>query len=90
MIYKMDNRKIKKAIGDFNKGVYGKSILLACYTPFLFGFMLTLVSLIMFYKYCYMFCIVILIGVVLYTLIAFCIGTYSYYRELRVFINNKK
>ena len=90
MIYKMNYEKIKKALREFNNTIYGKSILVACYTPFLFCFALTFISLILFYKYCYLIYMITLLGLVLLSLIVFCIGTYAFYKELRIFVNSKR
>ena len=90
MIYKINNKKIKKALLDFNKTLYGKTMLLICYAPFLFGFVLTFVGLILFYKYTYSTSVTFLVVCVLFSLISFCVGSYNFYRELRVYVNNKK
>ena len=86
----MNYDKVKKALREFNSTIYGKSILVACYAPFLFCFALTFVALILFYKYYYVIYMISLLVLVLLSLVTFCIGTYGFYKELRIYVSSKK
>ena len=86
MIYKLDNKQFREKLREFGKTVYGKCIFLSCYLPFLFGFIITIIFFLYFNKFNCLWAPPFLISLV-FTILSFSIGSYCYYRELRVFIN---
>ena len=88
MIYKMNGKEIKKLLHDFYDTRYGKSLFVICYAVPFITFMVTIG----------MFLSSLLKGEGSYVLVAlafmcmniFCIGSYFYYKELRVFAEHKK
>ncbi len=88
MIYGMNAREIKKLLKDFYKTRYGKSIFVICYAVPFITFMVTMG----------MFLGLLTKGEANYVLIAiaflcmniFCIGSYFYYRELRIFADDRR
>ena len=88
MIYKMNGKEMKKLLHDFYSTRYGKSIYVICYAVPFITFMFTMG----------MFLGLLVKGEANYVLIAiaflcmniFCIGSYFYYKELRVFAESRK
>ena len=88
MIYKLDGKGMKKLLHDFYATRYGKSIYVVCYAVPFITFMVTMG----------MFLGLLVKGEANYLLVAiaflcmniFCIGSYFYYRELRVFADERK
>ncbi|MBQ6494506.1 MAG: hypothetical protein IJI49_00730 [Bacilli bacterium] len=88
MIYKMNGKEMKKLLHDFYSTRYGKSIYVICYAVPFITFMVTMG----------MFLGLLVKGEANYVLIAiaflcmniFCIGSYFYYKELRVFAESRK
>ena len=88
MIYDMNAKEIRKLLHDFYKTRYGKSIFVICYAVPFITFMVTMG----------MFIGLLTKGEANYVLIAiaflcmniFCIGSYFYYRELRIFADNRE
>lgn len=90
MIYKMGPKEIKKLLHDFYETRYGKSIFVICYVVPFITFMITMGMFISSFgevseieKY-----IVILTSFLCMNI--FCIGSYFYYKELRVFAEHRK
>ena len=88
MIYKLDNKELKNEMLDFHRTTYGKCMFLICYSVFFVLFIGLLLSLIMVYFYPNV--ILILFILPLLCLISFVIGSYIFYKELRLFIECKK
>ena len=88
MIYKLDGKGIKKLLHDFYGTRYGKSIFIVCYAVPFITFMVTMG----------MFLGSLVKGESSYILVAiaflcmniFCIGSYFYYRELRIYAESLK
>ena len=88
MIYKMDGKEMKKLLHDFYSTRYGKSIYVVCYAVPFITFMVTMgmfISSIVNGEANY-----ILIAIAFMCMNIFCIGSYFYYRELRIFAEHKK
>lgn len=86
MIYKVNNKGLGNIIRDFNKTTYGKCMFVICYIPFVFLFVLTIFSLI--YFLCgtnNFFYSVYFLSLLFITLFAFSLGSFGYYKELRIF-----
>lgn len=86
MIYKLDNKGLKQKIKDFGSSAYGKCIFLICYLPFIISFIVTLIFLVYFNKFNCLWAPPFIISLI-FTIISFSVGSYGYYRELRVFVN---
>ena len=84
MIYKLNNKEMRKKMREFSKTNYGKSIFLICYLPFIISFGVTIVFF--FTSFCYFFVIPFLISLI-FTILSFSIGGYGYYKEFRLFVN---
>lgn len=84
----MNGKEMKKLLHDFYSTRYGKSIYVICYAVPFITFMVTIG----------MFLGLLVKGEANYVLIAiaflcmniFCIGSYFYYKELRVFAESRK
>lgn len=90
MIYKMNAIEIKKLLHDFYTTRYGKSIFVICYVVPFITFMITIGMFISslgdvseIEKY-----IVVLTAFLCMNV--FCIGSYFYYKELRIFAETRK
>ena len=90
MIYKMSPKEIKKLLKEFYATRYGKSIFVICYVVPLLLFAVTMSMFLIsmndsseMEKY-----FVILTAFLCMNI--FCVGSYFYYRELRVFADHKK
>ena len=88
MIYKMDGKEIKKLLRDFYDTRYGKSLFVICYAVPFIMFMVTMgmfISSLVYGESDYM-----LVALPFFCMNIFCIGSYFYYKELRVFAEHKK
>ena len=80
MIYNMNQKELKRLLIDFSKTRYGKSMFIICYAVFFLLF-LTIIILCFLKQF-------LLVGMLsLLCLISFCIGSYAYYKELRIFVD---
>ena len=86
MIYKMSPKEIKKLLHDFYATRYGKSMFVICYVVPFFTFMITIGMFISSFadtseveKYMVVLTAFLCMNV-------FCIGSYFYYKELRIYI----
>lgn len=86
MIYKLDNKKLKEKIREFSSSTYGKCVFLICYLPFFISFVVTIIFFAYFNKFNCLWAPPFL-GSLIFTIISFSIGSYGYYKELRVFVN---
>lgn len=86
MIYKLNNKKLRKKMKEFGKTTYGKSIFIICFTPFIISFLITITLSIFYLSNNYLFNQDFVI-LVLFTIISFSLGNYGYYKELRIFTN---
>lgn len=86
MIYKLNNKKLRKKMKEFSKTNYGKSIFIICFTPFIFSFLIIIIFSIYFLKNNTLFNQDFII-LILFTIISFSLGNYGYYKELRIFTN---
>jgi amino acid permease len=84
MIYKLNNKQLRKKMKEFGKTNYGKSIFLICYLPFMISFIITLILFLNLNNYS---CTKYFIITMIFTVISFSLGNYGYYRELRKFVN---
>ena len=88
MIYNMNAKEMRKLLHQFLGTRYGKSIFVVCYAVPFITFMVTMG----------MFFSSLVNGEANYILIAiaflcmniFCIGSYFYYREVRIFAEHRK
>lgn len=86
MIYKLNNKEMRKKMKEFGKTNYGTSIFIICYLPFFLSFIITIVFFLFFNKYNCLWAPPFIIALV-FTILSFSIGSYGYYKELRVFVN---
>lgn len=86
MIYKLDNKGLKQKIKEFRSSTYGKCIFLICYLPFIISFVITIIFLFYFYKFDCLWAPPFIISLI-FSIISFSIGSYGYYKELRIFVN---
>ena len=87
MIYKMSPSEIKKLLHEFYSTRYGKSIFVICYAVPFITFVVTIgmfLALLM-KGHANMY----LVGIAFMCMNIFCIGSYFYYKELRVFAEAK-
>ena len=84
MIYSLNQKEMKNKMIEFNKTIYGKSIFIICYSLFFILFLSVIISFI-FNLLCYEYFIILLI----LCLISFLIGSYTFYKEFRIFVNSK-
>ena len=84
MIYKLDRNGIKKELISFGKTEYGKTMFVICYSLFLILLLTIIISFI--FK---VLCAELFIALVFLCLISFLVGSYSYYKEIRIFVNSK-
>lgn len=87
MIYKLNNQELKKEMIEFNKTTYGKCMFLICYSVFFIFFIELIFSLIMVFFTPKIF--ILLFVLPLLCLISFVIGSYVFYKELRLFCEYK-
>ncbi len=88
MIYKMNSKEIRKLLHDFYSTRYGKSIFVICYAVPFITFMITIgmfIGAIIKDN-----CNYVLVAIAFMCMNIFCIGSYFYYKELRVFADNRK
>ena len=87
MIYNMGAKEIRKLLRDFYKTRYGKSIFVICYVvPFLF-FLVTMGMFIGFLMRGQADYVLVFVPFVCMNM--FCVGSYFYYKELRVFAEKR-
>ena len=84
MIYNLDKNKFKEKLIEFNKTYYGKCIFVICYSFFIV--MLLLIILNCFIE---MFSDEWLFMISMICLISFLVGSYGFYKELRIFVSKK-
>ena len=89
MIYDKSNKEIKKELINFGKTTYGKIMFLICYTPFFISILLMILSLILYMNNEFLGMLVLFILLIVLSIFVFCIGSYNFYKELRVYINSK-
>lgn len=87
MIYKLQYKDIRKKLMEFNKTVYGKSVFVICYSPFVLFFVTSILGLYLTLTYHIHPMICILPFLFLATFLSFCIGSYAFYKEFRIFVN---
>lgn len=87
MIYKLNNKELRNKMKKFGKTTYGKCMFIICFNPFIILFILSIILLLNMNKSCMI--IPFLITIFL-TIIAFSIGNYGYYKELREYINTQE
>ena len=89
MIYSKNYKELKKELINFNKTAYGKTIFLICYAPCVFCLFILVIVGMQFFQYREILCSILLILFLFITLIVFSIGSYAFYKELRLFVNKK-
>ena len=87
MIYKLDKDDVWKYLVKFSKTEYGKIMFLICYSIPIILFIMLLYTLIMEFLYPGCDFIIIAAFIALFDLISFCIGSYSFYKEFRIYVN---
>ena len=88
MIYDMKAKDIRKLLKNFYKTRYGKSMFVICYAVPFITFMVTIgmfIGAIIKDN-----CNYVLVAIAFMCMNIFCIGSYFYYKELRVFAEYKK
>ena len=88
MIYKLNGKEIKKLLHDFYETRYGKSIFVVCYAVPFITFMVTMgmfLSSLVNGRSNY-----ILVAIAFLCMNIFCIGSYFYYKELRIFAEHTR
>lgn len=88
MIYKMGPSEIKGLLRDFYATRYGKTIFVTCYAVPFITFVVTIgMFLALLFKGN---ANMILVGIAFLCMNIFCIGSYFYYRELRIFAESRE
>ena len=88
MIYNLKYKEFTKLMKDFGKTVYGKAMLVICFTPFMLSFIICcILSLIPVIDFLSKIDVIIIF---LATIILLCIGCYAYYNQLRIFAEQRK
>lgn len=87
MIYKLNNNELKKEMIEFNKTIYGKCMFLICYSVFFVLFIGLIFSLIMVFINFKIINLLFILPIL--CLISFVIGSYIFYKELRIYIESK-
>ena len=82
MIYKLNMTEMRNMLKEFGKTLYGKTIFVICYSTFIILFLFLFISIIFNLLSFENYLIVSFI-----CLISFLIGSYGYYKELRIFVN---
>lgn len=90
MIYDKNYKELKQELINFSKTVYGKSIFLISYASFFISIISLIICFVLFLKTTYFIFAILFIFLVLITTFTFCIGSYTYYKELRIYIKNKE
>ena len=89
MIYKMDSKKLRKLLVDFGSTYYGKTMFLLCYSLFFITFASLITVFIVYIVHKNIFtCLFVIIGVLI-SLVSFVIGSIIYYKELRIYADNR-
>ena len=87
MIYKMNGKEIKKLLHEFYATRYGKTLFVICYAVPFITFMVTMGMFInTFIKSESNY---VLVAIAFMCMNIFCIGSYFYYKEVRVFAETK-
>lgn len=89
MIYNLSYKEFSKLMFQFSKTVYGKCMFLINYSVFIFLFILTIVTFIMYLCCKWPIISIFMFILVLLTLISFVIGSYGFYKELRIFAEKR-
>ena len=84
MIYKYEGRDFKKLMNEFHRTRYGKTMFVICYALFFLLFVGIIFSFIM-----KLLDFEHLLYLILGCLISFLVGSYWFYKELRIFVNYK-
>ena len=87
MIYDLDSKEFKNLMKDFIKTVYGKSMFVACFTPFFLGLIIC----------CVLACIPVIdfltkievIIIYFVTISLLCFGCFNYYNQLRIYFEKR-
>lgn len=82
MIYKLNMTEMRNMLKEFGKTLYGKTIFVICYSTFIILLIFLLISIIF-----NLLCFENYLIVSFICLISFLIGSYGYYKELRIFVN---
>ena len=88
MIYDMKAREIRKLLKSFYKTRYGKSMFVICYAVPFITFMVTIGMFVA--SLIEGNCNYVLVAIAFLCMNIFCLGSYFYYKELRVFAEHKK
>ena len=89
MIYKMNNKEVRKLLLEFGMTTYGKTMFVICYACFFIMFATVLSALIVFLNNKNPFIGFFLILSANIAVVSFVIGSYAYYKELRIFASKK-
>ncbi len=87
MIYKMSPKEIRKLLHEFYSTRYGKSIFVICYAVPFITFMITMGMFVS--SMIHDNCNYVMVCVPFLCMNIFCVGSYFYYKELRVFADAK-
>ena len=90
MIYKMNNKEIRKLLIEFGSTTYGKTMFLMCYACFFIIFANMIISLFVYFNSKSFFTGSYVIVSAFISVISFTIGSYAYYKELRIYANKNK
>lgn len=90
MIYNLEYKEFSKLLFEFSKTVYGKCMFIINYSVFIFMFLFSIIMFVMNFIYDYFIINLVLIFLIMLTLISFLVGSYGFYKELRVYAENKK
>ena len=89
MIYKMNNKEIRKLLIDFSSTSYGRTIFLLSYSMLFILFIsliITICTNIIYKSFLSSFFIIVIAFI---TLLSFIIGSLVYYKELRIYASNR-
>ncbi|MBR4178682.1 MAG: hypothetical protein IKR57_04985 [Bacilli bacterium] len=84
MIYDLDKKKFSEKLIEFNKTYYGKCIFVICYSLFIILFLTVIINFL--FK---LSSIELMFKLLILCLISFVVGSYGFYKELRIFVNKK-
>ncbi len=92
MIYKVSNKELKKVLVSFGRTTYGKIMFITCYMPFFISFLGLLLTIFVYFSTFhdnnFIMGLIILIATFI-AITSFSIGTYAYYKELRIYLKTK-
>ena len=89
MIYKLNSKDMKKLLLEFSSTVYGKTMFLMCFASFFITFASTILATIFFLKVKNFFSASFVIISAFISVISFTMGSYGYYKELRIYASKK-